>query len=107
MNLNPTDDSVVILVWASSRISIVRQRRKTYPPTTLVEITPGQYSDFKGNSIVDCNKYREKSINELVEKLSSGKLKLKTEMPSSLIEQLRQGVLDSPSIPGRIRKMLR
>jgi len=106
VNLNPIDDSVVILVWASSRISTIRQRRKNYPPTTLVEITPAQYPVFKCNSIIDCNKFMERTIDELVERLSSGKLDLKTEMPQSLTSQLRQGVLDSPRIPGRIKKML-
>lgn len=107
MNRNPIDDSVIIVVWASHRIDSVRRRRKTYPPTTLIEITPEQYADFKCNSIIDCNKYREKSIDELVGKLLTGKLKLKTEMSLSLVNQLRQGLLDSPNTPARIRKILR
>lgn len=63
--------------------------------------------DFTCDSIIDCNKYREKSIDELVGRLATGKLKLKTEMPLSLVEQLRQGVLDSPRIPKRIQKILK
>jgi len=94
-------------VWASHSIDKVRKRHRTYPPTTLIEITPEQYAGFKCDSIIDCNKYRERGIDELVEKLSTGKLKLKPEMPLSLVKQLRQGVVDSPRTPERIRKILK
>jgi hypothetical protein len=55
VNINPLDDTVIILVCASSRIEKVKLRRNLCPPMTLVEVTPDEYNDFSVLSIIDCN----------------------------------------------------
>lgn len=106
INKKPYEDTVLFLVCSSSQIEKVRQRRKNCPTSTLVEITTDQYSDFSVNSIVDCNYVIEKSINQLIEKLSNGELKLKNEMDESIVKQLREGVLCSRLIENRIKALL-
>ncbi len=106
INNKPLEDKVVLLVCASSQIDKVRQRRKTCPEETLVYIDPTRYSDFSGDSIVDCNSIHEKTVEQLVDKLARDELRLKSEMDVSLIEQFRQGVLTSHLIEHRIKKSL-
>ena len=107
INKDPFGERVVLLVCASSRIDKVKQRRRTYPVDTLVEITSLQYKDFKVNSIVDCNYLLEKTIDQLIDKLTHKKLWLKTEMDFALVKRLREGVLASPLIERRIKALLR
>lgn len=103
LNINPHDDTIIFLVCASSQINKVVNRRKTCPKSTLVKITPTQYPDFKVMSIVDCNNVFERTVDQLIEKLASNKLRLKTDMDVDLIHQLRRGVIDSPLIEKRIK----
>lgn len=76
------------------------------PSATLVEISPRQYSGFGTNSIIDCNYVLEKTVEQLVEKLSQGKLKMKAEMDVTLAMRLGDGVIKSPLVERRIKKML-
>jgi hypothetical protein len=106
INIEPLTDRVVILVCASSQIDKIKVRRNTCPSDTLIEIGTLQYCDFKVNSIIDCNYVLEKNIDQLIEKLKNGKLALKSEMDIKLVNQLRQGVLNSPVIERRIKEIL-
>jgi hypothetical protein len=56
-------------------------------------------------SVLNCNHVIEQSIDQLVERLASGRLKLKPEMDIELVKQLRQGVIASP-IPTSATKAL-
>ena len=100
-------DAVVLLVCSSSQIEKVKNRRRYLPTKTLVEIDPSQYSAFTKNSIIDCNQVFEKSIDEIVQKLEQGLLKMKAEMDISLVEKLRNAVLESPLIEQRIKKLVK
>ncbi|MDD5701431.1 MAG: hypothetical protein PHU23_05205 [Dehalococcoidales bacterium] len=106
LNINPTDDTILILVCASSRVEKVKLRRRMCPPSTLVEVTPTEYEDFTVPSIIDCNYVLEKSITQLIEKLSTNKLRLKSEMDMSIVDRIRNGVKDSILIDRRIKQTL-
>jgi len=107
INTDPLRDTVVFLICASSQIDNVRARRSTCPSETLVEIRPAQYIGFKVSSIIDCNYVIEKSIDQLIEKLSREELKIKEEMDASLVQQLREGILKSPVVERRIKELLK
>src|SRR5205823_2031000 len=66
VNSDPLGDELLLLAIASSKLESVRQRRRTLPPETLVEIAPTDYDEFTKQSIVDCNKLFRKSLAELV-----------------------------------------
>ena len=106
LNTDPLSDTIIFLVCASSKIDNVKRRRMTCPGDTLIEITPEQYPHFKFDTIIDCNSVMEKTIDQLVEKLSQGTLEMKTEMDVSIVEQLRAGVLNSPVVERRIKLLL-
>ena len=106
LNTKPLTDTILILVWARSNISKVRKRRHMCPEETLIKITPRQYSGFSKKSIIDCNRVIEKTIEQLVEKLSEGKLRMKPEMDIALVNRLKKGVMRSTLIEQRIKIML-
>ena len=82
-------------------------RRRHLPAETLIEIGHKQYSGFTRPTIIDCNSILEKSIDQLVDKLASGKMRLEKEMDQSLVESMRLGVMQSPSVDRRIKDVLR
>lgn len=106
INKDPHEDKIVFLVCAQSQITKVKQLRKNFSPETLVEINPKQYTGFRVDSIIDCNNVWEKSIDQLVDKLARGELKLKPEMDVSLVKRLKAGILCSPLIEHRIKALL-
>ena len=106
LNTNPQTDTVLILVCASSKINKVRKRRRTCPRKTLIEITSKQYSGFSRDSIIDCNRIIEKTTEQLIDKLSKGKLRMEVEMDLLLVNQIIEGVMQSPLIELRVKKML-
>jgi hypothetical protein len=97
INRNPLTDEVLLLVWASSQVEKVRRRRANQPGT-LVEIEPAQYPAFSRTSVIDCNNVLKKSLDEIVLRLNCGQLKVKPDMPLSLIEQIREALRRSPII---------
>jgi len=106
INISPTTENVIFLAYPSSKIEIVKRRNKNNPPQTLVAVRQDQYPDFTCDSIFDCNKIQVDSIEKLVQRLSSGKLRLKAEMDIVLVEQLRRGVFASRLIPLNIKQQL-
>lgn len=106
INIDPTIDEVILLICASSKIASVKSQWRNCPDETLVVISPHQYSGFKSISILNCNYVIEQSIDQLVERLSNKQLKLKPEMSIELVKQLRQGVIISSTVSGRIKGLL-
>ncbi len=106
INIDPITEKVILLVCSSSKIETVKRRNKNNPPKTLVEVSQDQYPDFTCDSIFNCNNIYPESIESLVERLSSKKLKLKAEMDVALVKQLRRGVLASRLISPKIKEQL-
>lgn len=106
INVDPIIDEVILLVCASTKIANVRRQFKACPDETFAVISPEQYSGFKSTSILNCNNVHKQSIDQLVERLSNGQLKLKPEMGIELVERLRQGVLASPTVTPETKELL-
>ena len=81
-------------------------RRSYCSPETLVLITPDEYDEFSETSIFDCNRTINRTIDEIMKKYSDGKLKIKTEMNSALVDRLKQAVIASNQIEPRIKALL-
>ena len=108
LNRNPLDEHIILLVCSQSHIEKVKQRRKTCPPETLVEISKTQYPSFTTNSIIDCNYVLEKTVAQLMDKYAQGKLQLILEpIKDEMVERLRKAVLLSPRIEPRIKNILK
>lgn len=107
LNFTPLVDQLLLMVCSSHQISKVKWRNINNPPSTLVEISPTEYNDFSKQSIVNCNTVFANSIQQLIKKLESGQLKLKSVLPNHLLEKLRQGVLDSPNVAEALKRIIR
>jgi len=102
-----TTDETVLLVCASSKITKVKRRRSGFPEGTLVEISPTEYTEFSVDSVIDCNVIWQKSVSELVQKLSRRELLLKAKMKAGLIKKIRKGVLISPTVERSVKSLLK
>jgi hypothetical protein len=107
VNIDPTKDTAIFLVYSSHKISKVRERAKGCPAETLVEIAPNQYSEFRTKSIIDCNRVLERSIELLANKFDQGKLEIKPIMGLRLVRILRKGLIASDQIDERIKLLLK
>ncbi len=106
ININPSKDTVILLVCSSTQIDNTRRLRKHCPSETLVEITPNQYPGFSKRSIIDCNYVFEKSIDEIGDIHFRKKLQTKPVMGLRLVKKLRQGVMLSNQISNQIKALL-
>jgi len=106
INIDPTVDEVILLICASTKIASVKRQYWTCPAETFVVISPQQYSGFKSISVLNCNHVIKQSIDQLVERLSNGRLKLKPEMDTELVERLRQEVIASPIVTPETKELL-
>jgi hypothetical protein len=105
LNRNPATQDPLILVVSSSQLESVKRRNRDFPQETLIEIPVGMYADFKKDSIISCNQVFEKSRRQLLEQLNNGGGQ-KAKLPADILHRLRQGVLASPTVERRIKKLL-
>jgi len=107
INIDPLNDTVIILVCASKQIDYFKNLRRDCPNDTLVEIEPSQYSGFTQKSIIDCNRVFPTQMSDIANKLKKGKLQILPTMGLRLVRNLRKGVLLSPAVDEEIRILLR
>ena len=106
INKDPPKGPFLLLVCSTSQIEKAIERRRNIA-NTLVKIGQTEYSTFTTESIVDCNKVFKKTIEEIIDRLQSNKLKLKPEMPIEIVNKLRRAVIASPVVENLIKKMLK
>jgi hypothetical protein len=107
INIDPLNDTTIILVCASRQIAYFKKLRSNCPSDTLVEMTPLQYSGFTHKSIIDCNKVFPVQISDIATKFQKSKLQILPIMGLRLIKNLREGVLLSPMVDENIKTLLR
>lgn len=110
LNRNPQTEEILILAIASSQVEKRKQiiERLGFSVETLVEISPQEYALFTKDTVIDCNRAFEKSIQSLAEKLENGKLKVCKEiMPSEIVERIVKGMLVSTQISKNIQELLK
>ena len=109
LNKNPRTEEFLMLVCASSQVEKRKRIAKflRFSEKTLVVVTPSEYPTFKKDSVIDCNRIFEKTIQSLVEKLEKKQLKPCEElMPKEVIQKLTSGALASDLVSEKVRKML-
>jgi len=109
LNRNPRTEDFLIFVCASSQVG--KRKRIAhflkFPDRTLVTVLPSEYPQFSKETIIDCNRVFEKTIQSLIKKETEGKLKsCKDLMPREIVGKLISGVLASDQISESVRKIL-
>lgn len=108
LNLDPHADTYLVLAVITSKTQNVHRRFRDLPDSTLVEISPSDYSDahFTKPSIVNCNTLFRVTKNELLAKLQASLAWEKKPVPAELLGVLRQGILDSPLVEKEIKSLI-
>jgi len=109
LNKNPSNNSVIILVCATSQIEKRKRRAQilNFPIETLVEVSPSDFSLFSKNTIFDCNCVIEKNVQSIIDKLSKKQLIIcSTQMPEKIMSLLVAGVLRSSQISEQNKKII-
>lgn len=106
INPNPCASKTIILNVISSQIDKVKLRRSTFPSNTLIEIFPNEYGELSKHSIIDCNTYKEISLNELINKLDTNQIQYRKDLPKNIIDNIIVGMLASPLIEQEIKDLL-
>jgi hypothetical protein len=73
---------------------------------TAVKIKETEYAGFTKESIVDCNTVFQRNIDQIVEKVTNGDLKIKPDMPADLVKKIIEAVLMSPMVPEEVKELL-
>lgn len=108
LNNTPNGDDSIVLAVASSQVD----KRKAFvisrnlPQDTLVEVLPSESPIFTKHTVFDCNSVIQEPMEVLIEKLSCGELKIKSQLPDSILQNILTGVQSSPMVEKRIKKML-
>ena len=109
LNQKPHTEEFLVLVCASSQVEKRKQiiRRLGFPQETLVFISPSEYPIFSKDTVIDCNRVFEKTLQTLIEKLDQNKLKVCTEViPDIVLQKLIEGIVASTQISERIKRIL-
>ncbi len=73
---------------------------------TFVDVTPADYSPLKHVSLFDCNSPIVKPLEVFTQKITTKKLKSCPTISPSLLARLKFGVLASPMVSPKIKKLL-
>ena len=108
MNSDPASNILLLLVCATSQVDKVRKWTRGYPKETRVEVSQEEYECFtKPTTVFNCNYLLAKTKDELKDKVTSGHLKRKEDIPPKVYKKLKRGVLQSPNITEEYKKLIR
>jgi hypothetical protein len=106
INADPQSSKVLIMAVGSSQVEKVRERRRSFPPATLVVVDSGTYTDFSKETVFDCNQVFELGVEELVQKFKAGDLRHHKDLPQEILVQIWNGVRLSPRVDEVHKKMI-
>jgi hypothetical protein len=107
--IHKTKSEIVILGLTTTQIDkrISFLEKNQLPESTLIFIEPDENNGLKKTSLVDCNSsIFQETKNSLKNIRQEKDIKVKGMIKNSQIEQLRQGIIDSPMIPQEFKELL-
>lgn len=110
LNRQPLVADFLLLLVTSSQVKKRQNfaRSRDFPSETLVVISPTECSLFNKETVIDCNQVFQKTIESLVEKLKTDKLKVCVDvLAPEIVDKLVTGVLASSQVSQNIQAMLR
>ena len=104
-----TDKEIVLLASTTSRLEnkIRYIAVKKLPMSTLVFINPDTDNGLTVESAVNCNEIFQYSKENLKTLYTSGDLKIKGQLQEAYLEQIIQGLIDSPLIEKEIKMQIK
>jgi len=108
LNVNPKTDKILVLTTITKQIGKQEQfvRNTGQDSSTLVRITPANFSRLDVESVVNCNNTYELTLEQLVEKINNkGKIFFE-KLPKNIIAALVSGVLKSSLVSAEHKKLI-
>jgi len=103
----PSDD---LIIFSCCTTQFVRRAKfikiNNLPTSTLVRIKPNKDNCLKEDTYVDCNGCFKYSKNELIQMYESNKIKFIGYIPDSKLEEIYQGLKDSPLISEDLKEII-
>lgn len=109
LNVNPKTDEVLVLTTittqTASQVKFIKLNGED--PTTLVSITKSDLPILSQDSVVNCNRVYEKTMQEVIDGVNGvgGKI-INIKLPKSVINALVSGVVISKQVPTNIKEFL-
>ncbi len=107
LNSQPTQESPLIFVWATSQVKKVCYFRRREPSNTVVVVNPREYEHFSTDTAFDCNDCLVKTFDDLVQLAKKVRMEPRVPVSVDILGRLIQGVLDSRLISTELKNMVR
>ena len=105
---NPTDNLILFVCCTSQFDKRARFiELNDIPLSTLVWLKPNGENGLKKDIYVDCNSYFKYSKAELIQMYDQNQIEFIGYIPDSKLEEIKQGVIDSPLIVNEIKEFLK
>jgi hypothetical protein len=103
LNSSPLTQGVLILGVVTSKVTEVKQRRRSNLDT-IVEISPQTFAILKKLSIVDCNDLKQGQLHEFNARFQRQEIRyFEKDVPAPLRNALRKAIHASPIIPDELK----
>lgn len=108
LNVNPKTDDILVLVTITKKIdnSINFAKRTGEDGSTIVPISPADFSQLNVESVVNCNRVYDITMEELITKVEDGGKVFSQKLPRTVISALVSGVLKSNQVQQEFKEML-
>ncbi len=108
LNHTPLKDKTLLLVCSVTLDNdmFCNIENSPYPYQTFVDVTPKQCTILKNNSVFDCNRVKERAIENLINKLSNKELKLIGYIETDVLNKLREAAIMSPAVENEFKILL-
>lgn len=106
LNLDPVNDTVLVLTCGTSQVQRAVERRKTMPKETVVIVSLKECPELKRETAFDCNRLILKSLGNLIQKKEDGELNYKGKLTNEILTKLIKGVLASPMVERKYKKII-
>lgn len=106
INQEPVQDTIILLVCASSQVHKRLMWYSACPEETLVLVKPEEYPEFNVLTVIDCNNVFEITFEQLIKKRQQGLLQLKSPLDTKIVATIKRGVVASPLIEQRIKALI-
>lgn len=108
LNTNPKTDEVIILTTITTKVEKQAEliKRTGEDPSTLVQISISDFPNLSKDSVVNCNRIYQITLQELIEKVKNGGKFFSFTLPKTVISALVSGVLKSKQVAPEIKEML-
>jgi hypothetical protein len=99
-----------VVVCATSKVGEVQlfAFERDLPPNSIVKVSPSEYSEFKKETIFNCNSPRVYT-RAFLEELITDKKMLKATLPvipEPILKRLQTGVCISPMVESNVQKLV-